>query len=99
MLFNSSDVTFLGDGNSILFWQVPWLQGKSIADFAPDLVAVVAARHRRSTTVALAISSQCCIQDITGALTVPVIAQYLLLREHLQGISLEDDIQDRFIER
>jgi hypothetical protein len=39
--------------------------------------------------VASTISSQCWIRDITAALTVPVIAQYLMLREHLQGITLQ----------
>jgi hypothetical protein len=39
--FYSSISIIVGDGKSVLFWLDHWLDGKSIADLAPDLVASV----------------------------------------------------------
>jgi hypothetical protein len=36
------------------------------------------------------------IQDIIGALTIPTIVQYLHLRERIQQVALQPDVQDSF---
>jgi hypothetical protein len=46
--FKASIRCIISDGNSILFWTDPWLQGSCIADIAPELVVAVS-RRRRST--------------------------------------------------
>jgi hypothetical protein len=66
----------LGDGNAFLFWTDPWLEGRSITELAPDLLDAVTMRKCRKT-VAEVLSDGAWIRDISGALTVPVLTQYL----------------------
>jgi hypothetical protein len=53
--FYSSISIIVGDGKSVLFWQDRWMDGKSIADLALDLVASVPLRWRNKTSVAMAL--------------------------------------------
>jgi hypothetical protein len=41
----------LGDGTSALFWEDRWLDGKSIGEIAPDLLALIPRRPRKHRTV------------------------------------------------
>jgi hypothetical protein len=73
----------VGNGVSTLFWADPWLDGQTIASVAPNLVAVVTMRCQKSRTVQAALQGNVWIRDITGALTIPAIVQYLHLRERM----------------
>jgi hypothetical protein len=50
--FRASTIFVLGDGSSFFFWTGPWVQGKCVTDFAPELLAVVSPRHRQQRMVA-----------------------------------------------
>jgi hypothetical protein len=52
---------------------------------------------RKAMTVAATIMSQCWLRDIRGALMVSVLAQYLLLHEHLLGFAMQEEMPYRFI--
>jgi hypothetical protein len=84
----------LGNGATFLFWVDPWL-----ADIAPDLVAAASRHSRRQRTLAEALQDHAWIQDITGALTVQVLMQYIDVREHLQAIHLTPGSADKFLWR
>jgi hypothetical protein len=45
----------LGSGTTFLFWIDPWLDGKRISEFAPNLVEAVPAHRRRQLRVAQAL--------------------------------------------
>jgi hypothetical protein len=51
----------------------------------PELLEAVPARLRRQRTVASALPGSAWIRGIGGALSMPVLSQYLLLRQRLQG--------------
>jgi hypothetical protein len=40
-IFFASTVMVLGDGSSALFWEDRWVDGKSIGEIAPDLLALI----------------------------------------------------------
>jgi hypothetical protein len=93
-LFKASVKCVLGDGKSILFWSDPWLDGESIIDSMPELGAVVPAKRQCTRTVSSALHQNGWIRDILGPLTVPVLIQYLSLREKLQDVNLDHNIPD-----
>jgi hypothetical protein len=49
-MFDISVQAVVGDGATILFWMDKWIQGKSIADLVPELVAVVPRRFLKQRT-------------------------------------------------
>jgi hypothetical protein len=84
----------LGDGNAFLFWTDPWLDGSSIAEMAPKLLGAIRRRHKM---VAKVLCIGCFwIHDITSTLMVPVLAQYLYVRHHLQDVQLTLGVSDKF---
>jgi hypothetical protein len=84
----------IGNGAAMLFWSDPWLDGRCVTEWAPDLVVVVSARIRKSRSVQSALQGNTWIRDITGALTIPAIIQYIHLRERVQQVVLQPDVQD-----
>jgi hypothetical protein len=97
--FEASTIFVLGDGCAFKFWIDPWISGKCIADLAPELIAAVAPRRWRQCLVADALHNGAWIRDLTGLLTVPVLIQYLELREQLQGIRLSVNQPDKILWR
>jgi hypothetical protein len=47
--------------------------------------------------VASALHQNAWIEDILGPLTVPVLIQYLSLREQLQGVALDQNSTEKFV--
>ena len=76
-MFQASIYVELGDGCKALFWTDCWLQGQSLLSFAPCLCEAVGPRIKEQRTVAQALQNDQWISDITGALTVQVLLEYL----------------------
>jgi hypothetical protein len=89
----------LGDGNTLLFWQDPWLDGRRVADMAPELLAVVPSSLQKSRTVASALAGNSWFRDVTCPRTIPVLVQFVELREQLQAIVLQEQTPDLALER
>lgn len=87
-LFHVSTFMELGDGRKALFWEDRWLQGKGLAEIAPCLYAAVSPRDRKQKTVSSALCGDSWISDISGALTVQVILEYLLVWDMTRDIQL-----------
>jgi hypothetical protein len=66
----------LGDGSTALFWEDKWLDGCSIQDIAPDLVALIPQHPRKRRTVREALVERSWITDITGAMSALALWQY-----------------------
>lgn len=94
--FRASVQAALGDGTRIKFWTDAWLQGKSIAQIAPHLFNAVRKGRCASCMVAEALQNRRWIRDITGALTILVLGEYIQIREMVDPIVLQPD-PDRFI--
>jgi hypothetical protein len=75
----------VGNGVDIRFWKDSWVDGCRIAQLAQELVTVVSAHKQRQRSLASALEGDSWIGDITGALTMPVFAQYLQIRGRIQG--------------
>jgi hypothetical protein len=87
--FSASVRYILGNGETFLFWTDPWLAGKCLHDLAPEVVDVVSVRRRKQRTVASALA------DITGALTVQILGQFVSLYQQLQHVQLSSSATDR----
>jgi hypothetical protein len=61
-----------------LFWTEQWLNSRGVEELAPDLLATVPARFRSSRTV---LWDNAWLRDIGNPLTLPLLAQYVQLRE------------------
>jgi len=94
-MFQASIYIELGDGGKALFWSDRWLQGKSLMDLAPCLVNAVCGRVKKRRTVAQALQNRQWILDITGALTVQVLLEYLQVWDRLQGVRLQENQPDK----
>jgi hypothetical protein len=86
----------LGNRRTLKFWQDAWLDSLSIAVSAPDLARAVPRQLRNSRTVAVVHGNEDWIRDITSPRMVPVLIQYVQLRERLQYIILLQETDDRF---
>ena len=64
-------------------------------DLAPCLVNAVCGRIKKKRTVAQALQNRQWISDITGALTVQVLLEYLQIWDRLQGIQLRENQPDK----
>ena len=78
-----------------LFWSDRWLHGKSLIDLAPCLVNAVCGRIKKKRTVAQALQNKQWISDITGALIVQVLLEYLQVWDRLQGVQLQENQPDK----
>jgi hypothetical protein len=63
-----------------LFWLDLWVDDRCIADMAPDLLATVHPRRQNKRTVATALQQNAWLHDIVGTLTIPVLMQYVEVR-------------------
>jgi hypothetical protein len=86
----------VGDGSSAMFWTDSWLPQGAIAIFAPNLFKAVR-RRALSRSVKDAIYQCRWVRDLSGALTAPVLCEYVILWEALEGINLQPTVADRFI--
>lgn len=80
----------VGRGNLVLFWEDIWINGSSICQLAPSIYDAVPARFRNHRTVAEALLNKRWIQDITGALGMQAILEYLSLWPVMKSIQLSD---------
>ena len=94
-MFQESIYFELGDGNMALFWSDRWLQGQSLLDVAPCLCNAVDTRVRKRRTVAHALQNNCWISDISGALTVQVLIEYLRVWDLTHDIHLLTGHRDK----
>jgi hypothetical protein len=75
-LFAISICTVVRDGASTLFWTNRWIQGKSVVDLAPELVAAVPARFRKLRTVHEKLSSGIWTNDVRNDLSDIAFLQF-----------------------
>ena len=76
-----------------------WLNGQSIADLAPRLLAVVPKRIANRRTVEEAMANRSWVMDIRGDLPVEVILDFLSLWDLIYDFQLQPDIEDSHIWR
>ncbi|CAN6371894.1 unnamed protein product [Urochloa humidicola] len=94
-MFYHSTHMVVGNGRRTLLWMDKWLNGKSIADLAPCLLQAVGPRVQKCRTVQEALINRRWVRDITGALTVQVLLEYLDIREIVRGMVLDPNVDDR----
>ncbi|WVZ98322.1 hypothetical protein U9M48_043781, partial [Paspalum notatum var. saurae] len=81
------------------FWSDRWLQGKTAAEVAPNLIKLIPKRAAKQQTVAQGLFTHNWVRDIRGALTVPVLLDYLKLWDMTNSIVLHHEVQDQHIWR
>lgn len=94
-MFNVAMVSVVGDGESTLFWSDRWLDGKTVAELAPSLIKAVSKRAVKGRTVALGLLNRSWVSDITGALTVQLLLEFLLIWDLVDGLVLQPDVPDQ----
>jgi hypothetical protein len=67
----------LGDDITFKFWIDPWIHDACIGYLALDLLAAISPGIRRWWTMAQGLTNSAWIGDIIGALTIPMLIQYL----------------------
>jgi hypothetical protein len=80
--------TTIGDGATTLFWSNRWLDGRSLRELDPSLVAVVSKRVTNSRTIQQAMLQASWVQDIRGNLTLQAFGEFFLLSDLLQDVQL-----------
>lgn len=97
-VFAASTSMVLGNGESSLFWEDRWLDGKSVKEMAPEVYALVPKRRRKVRTVRETLIDCAWIPDIVGAPSALALWQYVQLWGRLRDIQLSPD-QDRMVWR
>jgi hypothetical protein len=86
--FRASATDTVRNDASTLFWEERWLDGQGLQELAPDLLAVVPAWRRRRRTVQSALVDNAWLLDVQGPLIVPIIIQYVQVRELVDSSQL-----------
>ena len=94
-MFQASIYVELGNGHKVLFWSDRWVEGHSLPELVPCLCYAVRAQVKKKRTVAEALQGDQWIQDISGALTVQVLLQYIQLWDRIRNIQLLENQEDR----
>jgi hypothetical protein len=94
--FAASTSMVVGNGESALFWEDRWLDGKSIKEIAPEVYALISKRCRKQRTVQQALVERSWITDIGGAPSALALWQYVQLWIRLRDVLLSPD-QDRLV--
>ena len=87
----------VGNGSNIKFWFDQWIQGKTMVEIAPNLLAMIPQIIINKRTVQGTLDIWCWVGDIKGLLSVTVLVEYLHLWEISENIHLQQDVQDRRI--
>lgn len=98
-MFVASTILVLGDGESTLSWLDQWIQGRSVTSLAPDLILVVSPCLWATHTVAFALVDNSWVGHIRGALTVPIISQFLVVWDAAQLVHLSSGTGDGLVWR
>ena len=97
--FKLAVISVVGSGANTLFWMDRWLNGQSIADLAPRLLAVVPKRIANRRTVEEAMAHRSWVLDIRNDLPLEVILDFLCLWDLIYDFHLQPDIEDSHIWR
>jgi len=95
-LFDVAVDYILSSRESIKFWKDRWLQGRTLAEIAPNLYNLVPKRVVKTRTVAKALVNRGWVADIRGALSVQVLVEYLQVWDLVDGLILQQDTPDQF---
>ena len=87
-------VSEVGSRARTLFWTDRWLNGQSIADLAPHLLAVIPKRTANRHTVEQALTNRSWDMDIRGDTSVEVIVEFLNLWDLLYDFQLRPEVED-----
>jgi hypothetical protein len=87
-VFAASTYMVVGDGESALFWEDRWLDGRSIKEMAPEVYALVPKRRRKARTVREALVARSWIPNIVGAPSALALWQYVQLWGRLRDTQL-----------
>lgn len=92
-LVHAATKVHLGNDTNVLFWSDCWIEGQSITDLAPGVVAAVSQRAVCSRKVASSLSQNAWVNDMSGALSADALDQFLDLAELLstQHVSEAED--------
>jgi hypothetical protein len=96
--FAVSTTMVTGNGESALFWEDRWLDGKAMKEVAPEVYALVPKRRRKARTVRQALMDRTWIADIVGAPSALALWQYVQLWIRLRDTQLSAD-PDRMVWR
>ena len=69
----------VGNGSNIKFWFDQWIQGKTMVEIAPNLLAVIPQIIINKRTVQGTLDIWCWVGDIKGPLSVTVLVESLLM--------------------
>jgi hypothetical protein len=87
-VFTASTMMEVGDGESALFWEDEWLDGRSIKEMAPEVYALVPKCRRKARTVREALIDRVWIPDIAGAPSALALWEYVQLWGRLRDVQL-----------
>jgi hypothetical protein len=86
-VFKASTTSTVGSGESTFFWTDNWIQGTSIQTTALALFSAVSPRRRRAL-VSDALPNNAWVRHITGARTVQVINEFLIIWQQVRQFQL-----------
>ena len=95
-MFQASVSIQIGDGTSARFWTNSWLQTGPLCNFAPNLFQAIGQRSR-CRSVRDALTDRQWTRDITGALTVNVLLEFLQVWDLVDALHLSPHDADRFV--
>ena len=88
--------TIVGNGKNTHFWRDCWLLDQSLKQALPHLFSTIEVKARKRSVYDAFIGGRW-ISDIKGALSIPVLIEYLHLWELLSNVELQPEVEDTHI--
>jgi hypothetical protein len=96
-MFDASVTVEVGNGWRALFSRDRWIDGCSLPQLAPGLIAAVSKRTRACRVVADALHNDRWIANIGGSLSITALSQYVSVWTRMQNIQLDQGPDDKFV--
>ncbi|KAM0885331.1 hypothetical protein ACQ4PT_030415 [Festuca glaucescens] len=85
-MFRASVVITVEGGESILFWEDPWIGGLSVAAVAPAVLKLVKPGVVSQRKVSNGLANNSWVRDISGTLSVDAVVQFLKLWTAVESV-------------
>jgi hypothetical protein len=86
----------VGNSKRVYFWKDKWLNGKTVAEIAPIVLAMVRARWRKNRTVDVVLQEKRWVLDLVGTLTAQGCIQYVSLWLQILNLDRNAEQEDEF---
>jgi hypothetical protein len=95
-VFESLAKIEVGDGRTVLFWKDRWINGFTVEEIAPLVIALAPTRRKNSRKVFDTLRGHAWVGDLMGNITIKGCIQCICLWEKIEGVERNEQQADKY---